>query len=80
LTKETIAQFLKVPLILNNEVLNNIKNFFRKTKRKFYKTNIKQAYFPENSIILNNPIGTAAGCIIKKDNKYFILLSVHIIL
>jgi len=74
LTKETIAQFLKVPLILNNEVLNNIKNFFRKTKRKFYKTNIKQAYFPENSIILNNPIGTAAGCIIKKDNKYFILL------
>ena len=36
--------------------------------------NKKQAYFPENSIILENQNGTAPGCIIEEQNRIFVVL------
>ena len=43
-------------------------------KRVPTENNKKQAYFPENSIIVPNKYGTAPGCIIKKDNKTIIIM------
>ena len=33
--------------------------------------NFKQAYFPKNCYVLDNPIGTAIGCVMSKDKTLF---------
>ncbi len=70
LTKETVAETLGLKLVLHQEILDDIKAYFEKTR--YNKKNVvmtsnneKQAYYPEGSIILPNKNGTAAGCIIE---------------
>ena len=36
--------------------------------------NFKQAYFPKNCYVLDNPIGTANGCVMSKDKKMIVNL------
>lgn len=74
LTKEIGAEYFNKEMILNEESLETIKNFFKKQGRKLSKNNEKQAYFPKDSIILPNNFGTAPGCIIEENNKYLIML------
>lgn len=63
LTIETIASFFNEELILDNESLTSIENFFKKLNRPMPKPNIKQAYRPKSARVLPNPAGTAPGII-----------------
>jgi nicotinamide-nucleotide amidase len=74
LTKEIGAEYFNKEMILNEESLETIKNYFKKQGRKLSKNNEKQVYFPKDSIILPNNFGTAPGCIIEENNKYLIML------
>lgn len=74
LTKETIADVLGRKLVLHEESLKDIKNYFYKLGRKMSLNNEKQAYMPENSIILKNNNGTAPGCIIEDGEKVVVML------
>ena len=74
LTKETIARVLGKKLVLDQESLNDIKSFFNKLGRQMTINNEKQAYMPENCIILKNINGTAPGCIMEEGNKVVIML------
>jgi nicotinamide-nucleotide amidase len=74
LTKETIARILNRKLVLHQESLNSIKEFFEKIQRPMADSNIKQACMPENSVILKNNKGTAPGCIIEEGSKVLIML------
>lgn len=74
LTKETVAELLGKDLVLHEESLKKIEEFFFKLNRPMAKSNIKQAYLPEGSIIIRNSNGTAPGCIIEWENKVVILL------
>lgn len=74
LTKEVIAKALDLKMILDEKSADAIKSYFDKTGRKMVESNIRQAYFPENSIIMDNEEGTAPGCIIEKNGKIIILL------
>ena len=74
LTKETISQICQRKLVLHNESLEDIKAFFKKIGREMTQNNEKQAYMPENSIILKNNNGTAPGCIIEQQGKVIIML------
>jgi nicotinamide-nucleotide amidase len=74
LTKETIAEFLDMPLELHKPSLKYIETFFKNTKRKMTTNNIKQAYIPTGSIVVHNDNGTAPGIIVEKNNIIFILL------
>lgn len=74
LTKETIAKAFGHKLVLHEESLDSIKAHFQKVGRKMAASNEKQAYMPENSIILKNNNGTAPGCIIEDGNKIVIML------
>lgn len=74
LTKETIAQVCGRKLVLHNESLEDIKAYFKKLGREMTQNNVKQAYMPENSIILKNNNGTAPGCIIEQYDKTVIML------
>ncbi len=74
LTKETVAETMGLKLVLHPEIYQDIKAFFERVNRKMMDSNAKQAYIPENSIIVPNNNGTAPGCIIEKDGKIVILL------
>ncbi len=74
LTKETVAGELKRKLVLHEESLNKMEAFFKKLGRPMVKSNIKQAYMPESSIVIENKKGTAPGCIIEEGNKVLIML------
>lgn len=74
LTKETVAEVLHRKLVLHEESLEKIKAFFEIGKRTMAQNNVKQAYLPENSIIIRNNNGTAPGCIIENEGKVVIML------
>ncbi len=74
LTKETVANVVNRELVIHNESLKSIEDFFAKINRSMAENNKKQAYFPVDSIIMKNDKGTAPGCIIEKNNKVIFML------
>ena len=74
LTKETISKTMNRKLILHEDILDKIRNFFEQKHRKMVDINVKQAYLPENSIVIPNLNGTAPGCIIEEGEKTIIML------
>lgn len=74
ITKETIAEAFGLKLVRHEETFQKIKDFFERVNRKMMDNNIKQAYIPENSLVIPNNNGTAPGCMIEKDNKVVIML------
>lgn len=74
LTKEVGCSYFNKKLVLHQESLDKIEDFFRTLNRTLTENNKKQAYFPEGSIILANDHGTAPGCIIEDNGKILILL------
>lgn len=74
ITKEIAAQYFDKQLIPDAQSLKKIEDFFDRLGRPLTAGNRKQAYFPEESIILQNDHGTAPGCIISENGKILILL------
>ncbi len=74
ITKEVIAEFMGEELVLHEESLERMENYFKKINRVMVKSNIKQAMMPKNCIVLPNNCGTAPGCIIEKNGKAVIML------
>ena len=74
ITKEIAAKYFNQELIFYSDIWENIKSYFEKLGLRPTENNKKQAYFPKDCIILDNPNGTAPGVILKKENKKIILL------
>lgn len=74
LTKELVAKVLDLEMEIDVTSLEEIKGFFGRRKAPMPSSNEKQAYFPKGSKILPNPIGTAPGAIIRKDQKTVVIL------
>ncbi|MEM1137910.1 MAG: competence/damage-inducible protein A [Bacteroidota bacterium] len=74
ITKKTIAEYVGASLVLDEGVLENIKNIFKSRNRKMNDLNKSQAYIPENSTALKNSSGTAPGMWIDYHNKILISL------
>lgn len=74
ITKEVIAEFMDEELVLHEESLKRMEDYFKRMNRVMVKSNIKQAMMPENSIVLPNNCGTAPGCIIEKNGIAVIML------
>ena len=74
ITKEKVAEVFNRKMVLHEESLKRIKDYFIKLGREMTDNNAKQAYFPEDSIIIENNKGTAPGCIIESENKVVIIL------
>ena len=74
ITKEVVMKVAqKDKLIVDKKSLKALEDYFSKDDRAI-EINKKQAIFPEDSIILDNPKGTAPGCIIDSDKTKFVLL------
>ena len=74
ITAQAAAEALRKKLVLNKRVLKAMEERFRKFGRKMSSNNVKQAYLPNDSNIIPNPIGTACGFSLTKGNTLFIFL------
>jgi len=61
LTTELVAEFLGRKLITNQAVADALKKRFEARAIAWTPNNLKQACFPEDAIIIPNPVGTAPG-------------------
>lgn len=74
ITRETVIDYFKLPTYTDQDVLDNIKSMFDKAEVEMKSSNNKQAYFPKDSMKLENDLGTAPGVYFKVDDKKIILL------
>ncbi len=69
LTKEMVAEYFSLPMQLHQPSMDALMSYMSRLGREVTPNNLKQAYFPEHSIIMPNLCGTAPGCIVEQDNK-----------
>lgn len=74
LTKESVSAVFGKKLVFCEKALEDMKRYFGSSESAVTKNNEKQAYLPEGSIPIENPNGTAPGCIINDGEKTAILL------
>src|SRR5690554_4236846 len=74
LSKNLVAEILGLEMVLDQNSLARIEEFFNQRGSKVPEWEKKQAYFPQGAQILPNPNGTAPGAILEKEEKYIILL------
>lgn len=74
LTKETAANVMEMPLIMDRHSLERIEEFFRVRNLEMTENNKKQALVPKGAMVLDNDNGTAPGLILEKGKKRMILL------
>jgi nicotinamide-nucleotide amidase len=74
ITKESVAEELKIPLYKNKKVLKDIESYFKKRGFCLSPVTEKQAMIPQGTVILKNDLGTAPGLIIKTKINVIALL------
>lgn len=74
LTKEMAAKYFNKELVVHEESLRIIEDYFKKNGKDLKGGNRKQAYFPKDAIVLPNSCGTAPGAIIKGDQDKIIIV------
>ncbi len=74
LTKEICCEVMGEELVLDEEILDGIRQYFVSKGRQMSENNAKQAYVPKNGFVFRNHNGTAPGCGIEKDGKIAIML------
>ena len=75
LTKQTLAESFGKKLIFNEDVADQIRDFFEKRlHREMTDNNFRQAELPEGCVIFENGVGTAPGCAFEAEGKHVLML------
>jgi len=74
LTKETVADFLQLDLVPDKPTLQGLEKFLARRGIAMVESMKKQALVPRGARVLPNPVGTAPGLLIEKDDKIVVLL------
>ncbi|MDJ0789270.1 MAG: competence/damage-inducible protein A [Myxococcota bacterium] len=74
LTIEVLARTFDRKLVLHEPSLEAMRAFFQRFGREMAKVNEKQAWLPEGSEALANPVGTAPGCMLEVEGAVFFCL------
>ena len=69
LTKETVAELMGKKMVLHEGSYTRLKEYFQSRNLQMTQNNIKQAYMPEDCIVLENNYGTAPGAVIENTEK-----------
>ncbi|MEO8762280.1 MAG: competence/damage-inducible protein A [Bacteroidia bacterium] len=72
ITKHTLCEYFKTTMVVNQEVLKHVTDFFAKRNRPMLEVNNKQAEVPINCEVLFNNHGTAPGMWFNHNGKVFI--------
>lgn len=73
-TREAIVKFFNCQLVRNEQVLNDIKERFKRFGRSTSKINEDQSLVPDIATVIRNQFGTAPGTFIERDGKIFVSL------
>ncbi len=65
ITKEIAAEYFNLPMVYDEDSYHSLIEKYTKFSVEMPESNLRQTYFPKNSQIIYNPVGTANGCIIK---------------
>lgn len=74
MTKEMLISYFGYKSVIDEKVVEALKERLKKLNVELNDALIKQAYVPENAIVMYNKKGTAPGCIMEKDGKVCIIL------
>jgi nicotinamide-nucleotide amidase len=74
ITKESVAEELKISFYKDNSIVKDLKIYFKKRGYPITPIIEKQAKIPKGAVILKNSVGTAPGFIIKRSRRLIILL------
>jgi nicotinamide-nucleotide amidase len=74
ITRQCVVKFFNTELINSKEVLDDIKNLFKKRGRELTKVNENQALVPKIAEVIRNERGTAPGYWIEIEGKIFIAM------
>ncbi len=74
MTKETVAEFCKKKLVMDDKSRAHIEEYFAARGMKPSENNWKQAMVPEGCRVLDNHNGTAPGMVVESAKGRFILL------
>lgn len=74
LTKQTVAGWFGKKLVPDRKEEEKLRSFFEKTGVRMTDNNLQQIMLPEGCIVLENPNGTAPGCIIEGGGKAAVLM------
>ena len=74
ITKKTIASYFESDLVLDEVVLNHVLKIFEGRNMRMPEINRNQALVPEIAQIIPNPVGTAPGLLIEKDDRLFFFM------
>jgi nicotinamide-nucleotide amidase len=72
ITKQTLAEYFNVKLVLNDEALTNVLTIFERYNRPLLEVNRKQAEVPANCEIILNNNGTAPGMWFNVKGKIYV--------
>lgn len=73
ITKHTLCEYFDTELVLDEQRLQALKDYFEKRLRIFNELNIGQAMHPKDCFVINNDVGTACGMWFKnKEGKNLI--------
>lgn len=72
LTMPMLAKYFGVDIVMNNDVLQHVKEFFESRGRTFTELNKRQALVPSNALVLHNDLGTAPGTWYERNGKVFV--------
>jgi len=74
ITKPSLCEYFNAQLVVNQEVLQNVTEIFRKLGRELTPRNATQAEVPSNCTVLPNHRGTAPGMWFEKDDVVYVSL------
>ncbi len=72
ITKKTLCKYFDTRLVMREDILEKIKDFFDRRGFKMLEVNKQQAALPENCTIIPNPVGTASGMWFQKNDMVFV--------
>lgn len=74
MTKQALAHALGLDLVFDEEAWDHIVNVSMSFSKNITENNKRQAEFPKGAIIIDNPKGTAPGCLLNYEGKQFFLM------
>ena len=75
LTKQTICEAFGKPLVLHQDILDDIRGYFeRNVHMKMPSNNVQQAELPEGCTVFDNPVGTDPGCAFEAGGIHVLML------
>ncbi|MCD6011520.1 MAG: CinA family nicotinamide mononucleotide deamidase-related protein [Flavipsychrobacter sp.] len=74
ITKPLLNEYFSGKIVVDEAVLEHVKNIFAKRNRPFLERNMKQAEVPDVCTVLFNKMGTAPGMWFEQDGKVIISL------